>query len=82
MSEGTGFLSGGGKKGESFGNVQFVAVARIVDRCVVASLAYNSSVDLNGVKQVLEQKMGMQAGTHYSFSTGQVSKPMNEDLHS
>jgi len=42
-----------------------------VDRCVVASLAYNSSVDLNGVKQVLEQKMGMQAGTHYSFSTGQ-----------
>lgn len=51
----------------------FVGVARIVDRCVVASLAYNSSVDLNGVKQVLEQKMGLQAGTHYSFSTGQTS---------
>ena len=39
---------------------------------VVASLAYNSSVDLDGVKKVLSQKMGMQAGTHYSFSTGQM----------
>lgn len=56
-----------------YGNVSFIGVARIVDRCVVASLAYNSSVDLSGVKEVLGQKMGMQAGTHYSFTTGQMA---------
>ena len=44
-----------------------------MDRGVVASLAYNSSVDLSGVKEVLGQKMGMQAGTHYSFTTGQMA---------
>ena len=52
--------------------MSFVGVARIVDRQVVASLAYNSSVDLDGVKKVLDQKMGMQAGTHYSFTTAQM----------
>ena len=30
-----------------------MGVARISDKCVVASLAYNSSVDLAGVKAVL-----------------------------
>ena len=56
-----------------FNNVSFMGVARISDKCVVASLAYNSSVDLAGVKKVLGEKIGMQAGTHYSFSTGQMT---------
>lgn len=70
--ETSGFLSSGMSK-DGYGNLCFIGVARIVDRCVVASLAYNSTVDLAGVKKVLEQKMGMQAGNHYSFVTGAMA---------
>jgi len=54
----------------SYNNVLFIGVARLSDVAVVASLAYNSTVDLTGVKAVLDQKMGMTEGTHYSFTTG------------
>ncbi|GMI24156.1 hypothetical protein TeGR_g15029, partial [Tetraparma gracilis] len=65
-----------------FGNVMFIGVARLVDRCVVASLSYNSTVDLAGVKEVLGQKMGMQPGTHYSFTTGQTAWHLLADQES
>ncbi|GMH75836.1 hypothetical protein TL16_g06887 [Triparma laevis f. inornata] len=57
----------------SHNNISFIGVARISDKAVVASLAYNSTVDLAGVKNVLNEKIGMQAGTHYSFSIGQTT---------
>jgi hypothetical protein len=34
------------------GNVQFLGVARVQDRAIVAGHAYNSSIDYNGVKEV------------------------------
>ena len=46
---------------------------------MVASFAYNSSVDLSGVKSVLEQNLSMQAGTHYSFATGASAWHLSSD---
>ena len=59
--------------GQYFGNVHFLAVARVASGrgIVIASLPYNTEIDLNGVKQVLEQpNMSMNPGKHYSFSVG------------
>eukprot|EP00607_Mallomonas_marina_P008284 CAMPEP_0182418642 /NCGR_PEP_ID=MMETSP1167-20130531/3026_1 /TAXON_ID=2988 /ORGANISM="Mallomonas Sp, Strain CCMP3275" /LENGTH=210 /DNA_ID=CAMNT_0024592941 /DNA_START=180 /DNA_END=812 /DNA_ORIENTATION=+ len=40
----------------------------------MASYAYNTEIDINGVKKVLEQpNMSMSPGKHYSFSVGQLA---------
>lgn len=59
----------------SYGNVFFLAVARMAGQgIVVASYSYNTETDLGGVKQVLEQpNMNMSPGKHYSFSVGQLA---------
>lgn len=57
-----------------FGNVHFLAVSRMEKGrgIVMACHSYNSEIDINGVKQVLEQpNMAMSSGKHYSFSVGQ-----------
>lgn len=59
-----------------FGNVHFLAVARVAGGrgIIMASHAYNTEIDLNGVRQVLEQpNMVMNPGKHYSFSVGQLA---------
>ena len=58
---------------QSFGNVHFLGVARVAQGqgIVIASHAYNSETDLNGVKQALEQSTSsMSPGKHYSFTVG------------
>jgi len=59
----------------SYGNVFFLAVARMAGQgIVVASYSYNTETDLGGVKQVLEQpNMNMSPGKHYSFSVAQLA---------
>ena len=57
-----------------FGNVHFLSVARVEKGrgIVMASHSYNTEIDVNGVKQVLEQpNLSMSPGKHYSFSVGQ-----------
>jgi hypothetical protein len=58
-----------------FGNVQFVAVARIASTgIVIASHSYNTKTDLNGVRQVLEQpNMNMAPGKHYTFNVNELA---------
>uniref|UniRef100_A0A7S0SW64 V-SNARE coiled-coil homology domain-containing protein n=1 Tax=Chromulina nebulosa TaxID=96789 RepID=A0A7S0SW64_9STRA len=60
--------------GTYFGNVYFLGIARLADKAyVIASLAYNSETDIDGIKKVLEQpNMNMSPGKHYSFTVGQV----------
>jgi hypothetical protein len=55
-----------------FGNVHFLGVARVAGTgIVIASHSYNTEIDLNGVRQVLEQpNMNLTAGKHYSFNVG------------
>lgn len=55
-----------------FGNVHFLGVARIAGTgIVIASHSYNTEIDLNGVRQVLEQpNMNLTSGKHYSFNVG------------
>lgn len=57
-----------------YGNVHFLAVARIAGQgIVVASHSYNTETDLNGVRSVLEQpNMSIQPGKHYSFNVAQL----------
>lgn len=57
-----------------FGNVNFLGVARVAGQgIVVASHSYNTEIDLNGVRQVLEQpNMSIAPGKHYSFGVAQV----------
>jgi hypothetical protein len=53
------------------GNVQFLGVARVQDRAIVAGHAYNSSIDYNGVKEVLKSdQLSVRPGVHFSFSSG------------
>jgi hypothetical protein len=54
-----------------YGNVHFLGVARVAQGqgIVIASHAYNTETDLNGVKQALEQSTtSMSPGKHYSFT--------------
>jgi hypothetical protein len=55
-----------------FGNVHFLGVARVAGTgIVIASHSYNTEIDLNGVRQVLEQpNMNLTPGKHYSFNVG------------
>jgi hypothetical protein len=57
------------------GNVYFVGVARMSGgSIIVASYSYNTTTDLQAVKQVLDQpNMNISPGKHYSFSVGQVA---------
>lgn len=53
------------------GNVQFLGVARFQDRAIVASHAYNTVIDLNGVKEVIKSdQLSVRPGVHFSFSSG------------
>ena len=56
-------------------NIYFLAVARVQgEGIVVASHSNDSSVELSGVTQVIEQPtMSMQPGKHYSFDVGKSS---------
>jgi len=57
-----------------FGNVYFLAVARIEKGrgIVMASHSYNSEIDINGVKKVIEQpNISITPSKHYGFSVGQ-----------
>lgn len=58
-----------------YGNVLFVGVGRVAGQgIVVASHLYHSQIELQAVRQVLEQpNMSMVPGKHYSFDTGQHS---------
>ena len=50
---------------------RFLGVARFQDRAVVASHAYNTVIDLNGVKEVLRSdQLSVRPGVHFSFSSG------------
>ena len=55
-------------------NIYFLAVARVQgEGIVVASHSNDSSVELSGVTQVIEQPtMSMQPGKHYSFDVGKA----------
>ena len=59
------------------GNVKFVAVARLESQSgiIIASHAYNSEVDLESVRKVIEQPStaSMEPGTHYAIPTGQLA---------
>lgn len=61
--------------GTYYGNVHFIGVARIAGTGIIlASHAYHSKTDLNGVRQVLEQpNMNMAPGKHYSFNSGDLA---------
>jgi hypothetical protein len=59
-----------------YGNVHFLGVARVAQGqgIVIASHAYNTETDLNGVKQALEQStQSMSPGKHYSFTVANTS---------
>lgn len=61
---------------EYFGNVHFLGVGRIDGSraAVIASHAYNTETDLNGVRTVLEQpNLSMKPSTHYSFQSGNLA---------
>jgi hypothetical protein len=46
-------------------------VARLQDRAIVASHAYNTVIDLNGVKEVLtSDQLSVRPGVHFSFASG------------
>jgi hypothetical protein len=46
-------------------------VARFQDRAIVASHAYNTVIDLNGVKEVLKSdQLSVRPGVHFSFGSG------------
>ena len=56
-------------KADYFGNVLFIGVARYSDRAVVASHAYNSSIALNAVKDVLKMDdFSPKPNVHFTFS--------------
>jgi hypothetical protein len=67
-----------------YGNVQFIGVARIAGTgIIVASHAYHTKTDLNGVRQVLEQpNMNMAPGKHYSFNSGDLAWHLIAGCHS
>ncbi|GAB5031845.1 vesicle-associated membrane protein 7b [Nannochloropsis oceanica] len=55
----------------SSGNIQFLGVARLQDRAIVASHAYNTIIDLNGVKEVLtSDQLSVRPGVYFSFASG------------
>lgn len=46
-------------------------MARLQDRAIVASHAYNTVIDLNGVKEVLKSdQLSVRPGVHFSFASG------------
>ncbi len=46
-------------------------MARFQDRAIVASHAYNTVIDLNGVKEVLKSdQLSVRPGVHFSFASG------------
>lgn len=50
---------------------RFLGVARLQDRAIVASHAYNTVIDLNGVKEVLKSdQLSVRPGVHFSFASG------------
>lgn len=60
----------------SYGNIHFIGLARLVSGkgVILASHSYNTKIDLNGVKQVIEQpNICMQQSKFYSFSVGSQS---------
>jgi hypothetical protein len=52
-------------------NVNYVAVARLADRCVVAHASHGAHVDQGGVRAVLDppQMRTVEANKHYNFET-------------
>jgi len=53
-------------------NVSFTCVARGADRVIAAWCSYGASVDLSGVRKVLneEEMRKLESGKHYNFSSG------------
>jgi len=50
---------------------RFLGVARLQDRAIVASHAYNTIIDLNGVKEVLtSDQLSVRPGVYFSFASG------------
>ncbi len=46
-------------------------MARFQDRAIVASHAFNTVIDLNGVKEVLKSdQLSVRPGVHFSFGSG------------
>lgn len=58
-------------------NVFFLGVARLSEDLrgtIVGSFAYNTEIDLNGVRKVLEQpNLNMTQGRHYTFQVSDVT---------
>jgi hypothetical protein len=58
-------------------NVFFLGVARLSEDLrgtIIGSFAYNTEIDLSGVRKVLEQpNLDMSPGKHYSFQIGEVT---------
>lgn len=65
------FLSSTLRPAQSTRITRFLGVARFQDRAVVASHAYNTVIDLNGVKEVLKSdQLSVRPGVHFSFASG------------
>ena len=62
-------------------NVQFLAVARLTDRTIVTWCSNGASVDLAGVRAVLDpqQMRNIEANKHYNFSSAGVAWHINSD---
>ncbi|TFJ81650.1 hypothetical protein NSK_006901 [Nannochloropsis salina CCMP1776] len=63
------------------GNIHFLGVARFQDRAIVASHAYNTVIDLTGVKEVLKSdQLSVRPGVHFSFGSGGSSWHLMSDV--
>ena len=62
-------------------NVNYVAVARLADRCVVAHASHGAHVDPSGVRSVLDpaQMRTVDANKHYNFETSGVAWHLESD---
>ena len=62
-------------------NVNYVAVARLADRCVVAHASHGAHVDQSGVRSVLDpaQMRTVDANKHYNFETSGVAWHLESD---
>ena len=62
-------------------NVNYVAVARLADRCVVAHASHGAHVDQSGVRSVVDpaQLRTVDANKHYNFETSGVAWHLESD---
>jgi|SRR6056297_1323437 len=61
--------------------LSFLGVARFQDRAIVASHAYNTVIDLTGVKEVLKSdQLSVRPGVHFSFASGGSSWHLMSDV--